>query len=215
MEKPKKPKKKSTARGMTMKARHKALNSEIKLREFVDRYFVAFDASEAYKAVFYAENEKVDSHTLRTSASRLLHRADVREYILEEQKKRNTELFVDQFYVIRKMLDIVEVDYTDAVRLMTQDEINQIPSAVRKLIQSIKIKKSSTEFDGDQERKYEQTTYEVTFMSKDKALEGLAKFTGVNMRDNIQLHKDVSKMSFAEIAKELEAELEKGNVENG
>lgn len=200
-------KKKPNADG-TPARKEKPANADRRALEFVARYLVNLNATEAYKAVFETEKKKLDDHSARTGASRLLQRDDIKQYVQEAIKERNAAFQVDAYYVVQRLHAIVETDYTEAVQYLTQDEINQIPTSVRKLIQSIDIEKTKTDYDGEYSKSVETQRYKVTFMSKDKALESLAKHTGVFIKDNIQLQKDVSKMSFTEIMKEIEGELE-------
>jgi phage terminase small subunit len=160
-------------------------------RLFIDRYLVDFNAGKAYQEIY----QGASIETCRNQASKLMTHPDVQQYLQEKLTERKQQLHVDQNYVVRKLIDITEIDYVDAIQFLTRAQLEKIPTDVRKLIQSIKIVKSKipNEF-GD----VETEKYEVTFMNKDKALELLGKHTGAFMRDNVQGQYDMGRMSFTD-----------------
>ena len=170
----------------------------IQQRKFVDEYLTDFNAGRAYQKV-YSPTSTIES--CRTLASKLLTHIDIQQYLQEKLNERKAQLHVDQAFVVRKLLEITEIDYVDSIQHLTNDEINKIPPDVRKFIQSIKLirtRNRGDNFDNETEK------YEVTFMSKDKALELLGKHTGAFMRDNIQGQFDMGRISFTDALKELD-----------
>lgn len=181
---------------------NKRLAPELRAKEFVEAYLVNFNATAAYSLVFDCE----PTNACTVAASAFLRTIDVQQYLQQRLKERRDELHVDQNFVVKKLLQIVETDYVDSIQYLTKDQINQIPKSVRPLIQSIELDKSRTEntdAEGN-EKIFTSTRYKVTFMSKDKAIELLGKHTGAFMRDNVQLNADLGRMSFTDALKELD-----------
>jgi len=123
----------------------------------------------------------------------------VQYYINQIVEARNKRTQIDQDFVVRKLKQIVDCDYYGTVR-MTQKEFDDIDDDTAKLIQGVKIKENiRTNLDGETISKF----YEVTFMSKDKAIECLAKHTGTYEKDNKQMGQGISQ-GFASAIANLE-----------
>ena len=168
-------------------------------KAFVDNYLLDFNATRAYREV-YSPNGSDNS--CKVSGSKLLTLIDVQQYLSEKLTERKQQLHVDQSYVVRKLLDITEIDYVDSIQHLTNDQIEKIPKDVRKFIQSIKLLRTKTRGENNFESETEK--YEVTFMSKDKALELLGKHTGAFMKDNVQGQYDLGRMGFTDALRELD-----------
>ena len=169
--------------------------------EFVEAYLLNFNATKAYSKVF----ERLADHSATAAASEYLRTDNVQQYLQKRLKERRKELHADQNYVVRKLLDIVETDYVDSIQYLTKEQIDKIPKEVRPLIQTIKVSKNSSYRTDSEGREFsnDSKTYEVTFMSKDKALELLGKHTGAFMKDNVQGQYDMGKMSFTDAMKSI------------
>lgn len=169
---------------------------------FVEEYLKDFNGGRAYRATY---GEHISEAAAPPLGSRLLRDDTVQQYLKQRLEERKQELHVDQQYVVRKLLDITEADYVDTIQYVTQEQLDKIPKEIRKFIQSIKLTKNRTmnrTNAGDYENETEK--YEVTFMSKDKALELLGRHTGAFMKDNIQGQYDMAKMSFTDALKHLD-----------
>lgn len=166
--------------------------------QFVEEYLLDWNATRAYLAVYSTKNEG----TAGTNAQRLLRSARVKEYLAKRVDERNAELKIDQTYVVKKLHEIVESDYCGQVRYLTEDQLEDLPLNVRKLIQSVKIKKHTTRYNRS-DVEHEDQTYEVRFMSKDKAIELLGKHTGAFNKDN-DSNINVNVKGFAAIINELD-----------
>lgn len=172
-------------------------------RAFIDNYLIDFNAKRAYLEIISA---KCSPESASSLASKLLQDVNVQQYLNEKLLERKALLHIDQSYVVRKLLDITEIDYVDSIQHVTRSELEKIPKDVRKLIQSIKLVKTRNRNETDKGfvNETESEKYEITFMSKDKALELLGKHTGTFMRDNIQLNADMGRMSFTDALRELD-----------
>lgn len=173
-----------------------------KKRRFVDEYIQDFNARRAYQEVYSKIATDSNASTL---GNKLLLDVEIQQYLKQRLEERKQELHVDQQYVVRKLLDITEADYVDTIQYVTQEQLDKIPKEIRKFIQSIKLTKNramNRTNAGDYENETEK--YEVTFMSKDKALELLGRHTGAFMKDNVQGQYDMGKMGFTEALKHLD-----------
>ena len=168
-------------------------------KAFVDNYLNDFNAKRAYLEVI---NSKVTPESAAALASKLLNDLNVQQYLSEKLNERKQQLHVDQSFVVRKLLEITEIDYVDSIQHLTNDQIEKIPKDVRKFIQSIKLLRTKTRGENNFESETEK--YEVTFMSKDKALELLGKHTGAFMKDNVQGQYDLGRMGFTDALRELD-----------
>lgn len=177
----------------------KPKSAQERIIDFVEAYLRNFNASAAYKAVFDCPNVSWAA----VEASKFLNHPEVQQYLQQRLKERRTQLHVDQAYVVHKLTEIVETDFTQSMRVMTYKQIEALPVEVRKLIQGVKLKKKT--FENEQENgRYNSTTteeYEVTFMSKDKAIEALGRHTGTFMKDNVRGNVDLGQMSFTDMVK--------------
>lgn len=172
-------------------------SAELRLIEFVDNYVLDFNATRAYGEVWGSTNDG----TNRTESSKYLAKPDVQQYLRSVLKARQDALHLDTAYVVRKYTEIVEADYTQVMKVMTYNQIASLPAPVRKLIQGVKIKKNKFENEQENGRYNSRETeeYEVTFMSKDKAIEALGRFTGAFAKDNVKGVVDLGKMSYTDM----------------
>lgn len=170
------------------------LTPELRLKEFVDTYVQDFNAARAYGLVFGLKNEA----SARSCASKYLTESNVQQYLRQVLKERREALHLDTTYVVRKLNDIVEADYTQSIRVMTEEQLRAMPEGIRKLVQGVKLKKK-TWLSGENNDEEITEEYEVTFMSKDKALEALGRHTGAFMKDNLRGNVDMGKMSYTDM----------------
>ena len=182
--------------------------SQKNIEIFVEHYFnCGFNATQAFKKAF-PEKSYANKSSLYTQSSQFFKHNDTQQYLLQRIEERKKELMVDQTYVVRKLTEIVESDFVDATQYLTKDQLDRMPENLRKLVVSIDSDSSTHTWNdryGNQSDHEEITEkYKVTFMSKDKALDGLAKHTGTYMKDNVSLNKDMSQKSFTEAVKELD-----------
>lgn len=166
--------------------------------KFVEEYLIDWNATRAYMAVYGTKNE----NGAGAAATRVLRKNSIKLYLQKRVDERNAELRVDSSYVVKKLQEVVESDYCGTIRYMTQNELDDLPKNVRKLIQAVKIKRNKfTNVQSGMEQ--EQESYEVKFMSKDKAIELLGKHTGTFMKDN-DANLNVNLKGFASILEGLD-----------
>ena len=186
---------------------NKKITIPVKQRDFVDEYLTnGYNGTEAY-AKCYASKSTKSREVLGSLASRLLQNATVKHYLELRIEQRKKELHVDQNYVVRKLLEIVECDVVEQTQYLTKDELDKMPKNVRKLVTSIETIKTTTtrtfKYGNDTEKEFNER-YKVTFMSKDKALDSLGKHTGAFMKDNITLQGNIETKSFTDALKDID-----------
>ena len=165
---------------------------------FCEEYLLDFNGTRAYQTVY----KKKNAASSGVDATKLLRKASVQEYLRVRIEERNAQLQVDQTYVINKCKQVLEADYTDAVKYMSKEDFEAMPEDQRKLVQSVKIKKSRQSYNHGKEE-VETETYQVTFMSKDAANDLLAKHTGMSLKGADKALASGLK-GFAQIVKELD-----------
>lgn len=162
-----------------------------KHKRFVDEYLIDFNGTRAYSIAYNVENNA----SAQQGASKLLNCETVKKLIEEKVEERNQQTLVDRTYVIQKLLAIVECDFMEGVQYYDEEGMSSVPLAIRKMVQGIKFRKTTHE-DGSTEK-----NYEFNFMSKDKALDTLVKYTGALTKDDDTLGGKLK--GFAEIVKGL------------
>ena len=178
-----------------------------KHRDFVDEYLTnGYNATEAYASCCAGKSTK-SRESCGTLGSNLLQNVKVKQYLELRIEQRKKELHVDQNYVVRKLLEIVECDVVEQTQYLTKDELDKMPKNVRKLVTSIETIKTTTKrsfkYGNETEEEFNEK-YKVTFMSKDKAIDSLGKHTGAFMKDNITLQGNIETKSFTDALKDID-----------
>ena len=179
-----------------------------KEKSFVEEYLAnGFNATQAYGKCVALKTTKVS--TWNTLASTYLRRKGVQQFLADRLEQRKKEIHVDQNYVVRKYLEIVECDYIGSTQYLTKDQLDKMPENVRRLVTGIDSDVSTHTWNeryGQPDGAHEEVTekYKVTFMCKNKALEALAKHTGTFMKDNITLQGNIESKSFTDALKEMD-----------
>lgn len=186
----------------------KELEKKIKLQaskmtpkhvQFAEAYLTTMIASEAHKSVY---GVKKNRNVQDVTASQLLRNPKVAAYIRLRFEQRKSEQLFDYSFTVNKCLEIVNSDFAGQSQVFSAEQYEDLDSDTRKLIQATKIRKKSFKNPaGVVEDEYE---YEVTFMSKDKALDMLNKMGGHYMSrvDVTTGGKEVKTMS--DVARRLE-----------
>jgi len=157
---------------------------------FIDRYLVNFNAAEAWREAF-PEKDPKSSKTLGCLA---LKKPRVAAEIKKRLHERSQAIKVDTYFVIEKLLKVVNADFVDTILEMSKEDFSNIPEEIRTLIKSVKITRKRV-------GNMEEDTFLVTFMDKDKALEMIGKHTGAFIKDEINVN--INMKGFADIVKEL------------
>ena len=172
-----------------------------KHQEFIEHYLTHFNASKAYGDVFGVPA----GHNRDATASAILRRNEVQQYLQQRLAERKATLNVDTQYVVRKLTEVIETDLVSSTAYLSRDQLDKMPEATRKLVQSVELVKtrnSSHTNSGDYENETEK--FKVTFMSKDNAITLLGKHTGAFIKDNVSANVNLDQMTFTDALKKLD-----------
>jgi len=112
-------------------------------------------------------------------SSQHLKKLKIQQYIKHLRKKVSQEIKVDHVYILNKLKNWLETDVTETINVASED-IKKLPKELRLAISSYKIN-TRTLNDGTKE-----TTIDLRFTSKEKAIELLGKHIGFFEKDNKQ-----------------------------
>lgn len=140
-----------------------------KQKAFCDEWLKDMNGTRAYKTVYKVKNDE----TAKVNASRLLTKAHVQKYIQEKQKKREERTEITQDRVLKELAKLAFIDRTGVVSLGKTDY-----GGIKVIIQSTDdlTPEQRAIISGIKETK---NGIEVTFYSKEKALELLGRHLGM------------------------------------
>ena len=141
-----------------------------KQKVFCDEWLKDMNGPRAYRAAYKGVK---NDETARVNASRLLTNANVQKYIQEKQKKREERTEITQDMVLKELAKLAFIDRTDVVSLGKTDH-----GGIKVVIQSTDdlTPEQRAIISGIKETK---NGIEVTFYSKEKALEMLGRHLGM------------------------------------
>ena len=172
------------------------MNLTPKQKRFCEEYVLDLNGTQAAKRAGYAESGA------RTEGARLLANANVMEYVAKLKEKASETLEISHQNLLKKLKNWLESDITVTLGL-SREELKQLPLEVKQLITSYKHT-SRTYQQGDTPVKEDYV--EMKFVSKEKAMEMIAKHIGFFEKDNEQKKPlDFSKLSNAAIQEMLNA----------
>lgn len=131
---------------------------------FAEYYVQSLNATQAAIKAGYSENGAT------VAASETLANVNVKAYISKLQRQTSAKIKVSHDELTRRLKAWIDADLTQFLTL-TPDEIQQLPIDLRRLITSMKPTKYG---------------YELKFVSKEKAIEMVAKHIGYFDLDNSQ-----------------------------
>lgn len=151
-----------------------------KQEAFCREYLIDLNATQAAIRAGYSEK------TARSVASENLSKPDIADYICILRKERNDRVNIDADAVLRELMSWM---YYDATVFMSKSikEVQELPENVRRLITGFKIR--------EDEKGHKQ--YELSFVSKEKAIEAISKHIGFYEKDNTQRQPDLTKLKFS------------------
>lgn len=138
---------------------------------FAREYLKDLNATQAAIRAGYSEK------TARSQANRLLTNVDIENRIAELKSVRNEEVGIDAAYVLRRLVEIDQMDVIDILRDDgTMLPISQWPKVWRITLQGMDISTSIQEFD---EKTTETVLKKIKWPDKVKNLELLGKHVDV------------------------------------
>ncbi|CAL2077636.1 conserved protein of unknown function [Tenacibaculum sp. 190524A02b] len=144
----------------------------------IDEWFNnGFNGAQAYKK-FYPNNSRADD-----SFSKIQSLPEVELYIKAKNKKAQKELDVTHQEVLKELHNWAYSDITQTISL-TPSGVEALPEEIRRLI--TKYKKTTKKIGED----ITEEVIELHFVSKEKAMEMIAKHIGFYEKDNSQKKND-------------------------
>lgn len=151
-------------------------------KKFCNEYLKTLNATQAYK-VAYPKCKKDD--TARANSSRLLTKANIKEYIAEKMEERAKRTEVTQDKVIE---EFAKIAFLNPKKLFDDDgclkDISQIDDTTAGAIAGIEV---FEEYQGQGEnREYVGRTKKIKIADKVKALENLGRHLGM-FKDKLEI----------------------------
>lgn len=160
-----------------------------KQKIFVNEYLVDFNATRAYK-VAYASCKK--DGTARCNGSKLLAKANVREYISKRMEKREKRTEITQDKVLRELAKIGFADITDYVKIIEKSYMREGKKISYKDIEIEETKDIDTEKLGAiSSIKQGVNGIEIKLSDKVRALEQIGRHLGM-FNDRLELNGKVN-----------------------
>ncbi|MBS9774595.1 MAG: terminase small subunit [Tenacibaculum sp.] len=144
-----------------------------KQKQFCEEYIVDLNATQSAIRAGYSER------TAHSIGNENLIKPEIQNYIQELKKKRAKELKITQLDVLKELYNWAFSDITQTIGL-TPFEIEQLPDDVKRLI--TKYKKTTRRLGEEMT----EETIELHFVSKEKAMEMIARHIGFYEKDNDQ-----------------------------
>lgn len=148
----------------------------------IDEWFVnGFNGAAAY--VKFYPNIRRDT-TAHASFSRLQALPQMKAYIHAKQEEASRMIEITKEGILQELKNWIEADITETINL-NSDQIKQLPVEIRRLINKYKQSKKSF-YDKEGNLLSIEENVELTFVSKERALEMINKHIGFYEADNRQ-----------------------------
>ncbi len=145
----------------------------------VDEWFINdFNGKKAYQKHY----KSVKDSTASTNFNKIMKHPEVIDYV--KQKREDSLQYFDTTHkgILNELKNWVECDITQTISL-TPDEIKELPLSLRKLIN--KFKETSRDIYNKEGKVIETIkTIEISFVSKERAMEMINKHTDFYNADN-------------------------------
>ena len=166
-----------------------------KQERFCLEYVIDFNATQAAIKAGHSEN------TANEQGSQNLAKLSIQERIKQLQAKAIEKLDTDHTDVLNQLKNWAYSDITQTIELSAQ-EVKELPLEIRQLITKFKRTVKSGDWG-------EEEVIELHFVSKEKAIEMIAKHIGFFEKDNSQKKTEISMTSEerTERIKELKGKL--------
>jgi phage terminase small subunit len=143
-----------------------------KQERFCVEYMIDFNATQSAIRAGYSEN------TANEQGSQNLAKLSIQERIQELKAKASEKLDITHTDLLRELKNWAYSDITETISL-TPLEVKELPIEIRRLV--TKYKHTKVNVEG-----VETETIELHFVSKEKAIEMIAKHIGFYEKDNTQ-----------------------------
>tara|TARA_R100000908_G_C3663709_1_gene89800 strand:- start:36 stop:605 length:570 start_codon:yes stop_codon:yes gene_type:complete len=149
-----------------------------KYKRVVDEWFVnGFNGVRAYQKVYPKSSYK----SADTSFRKILEIPRIKEYVSERQEKARETLEITHETVLKELANWAFSDFTQTM-LLSPAQIKEMPEDIRRLITKHRhIKRTS-----GKRKKVTEEIIELTFVSKERAMEMINRHLGFYEEDNRQ-----------------------------
>lgn len=155
----------------------------LKYKAVVDKWFtVKFNGAEAWR--FYYPNVKKDS-TATVNFSRIQNLPEVKEYILEKHEEARKKIGMTHEGILEFLKLWIESDITETIGL-SPSEVKRLPIELKRLVNKFKETIYSNYDKKTGALLSKVKTIELSFISKEKAIEMINKHIGFYEIDNKQ-----------------------------
>lgn len=156
---------------MNNESKHKKLTP--KQKRFCEEYVIDLNATQSAIRAGYSKK------TAYSIGNENLIKPEIQSYIQELKKQRSEELKITHLDVLKELYNWAYSDITQTISL-TPYEVEQLPDEVKRLI--TKYKKTTRRLGEEMT----EETIELHFVSKEKAMEMIARHIGFYEKDNKQ-----------------------------
>lgn len=170
-----------------------------KYKRIIDIWFTnGFNGREAYKSYF----PKSKDTTATCNFSKIKEIPEIQEYINSKREKAAEKIETTHEGILQELKRWIEYDITETIGL-TPEELKALPIYMKRLITKYNYREKIVKFK-DGTTKEKSTFIDVTFVSKEKAIEMINKHIGFYEEDNKQkaITADLSMYSYEQL-KEL------------
>lgn len=175
-------------------------SKQIKWQNVINEWFRNnFNGTKAYLKF----HPHVSDNTAKVNFSKLLTKTNVQEYIGKKHHEAQKRAGIDHADMMNELVNYVYADITQLIAL-TPAEVKELPDHVKRLITSYKHVKRTV---GKGKEKQIIEEIQVKFVSKERALDMLAKHIGFYGEHNYQKNVHLTKEERAERIAELKQKL--------
>lgn len=152
-----------------------------KYKMVVDEWFINdFNGTQAYKKYY----PRVKDETATVNFSKLKEQPEIKEYIKAKQDKISKTVEATHASILSELLRWATSDITQTIAI-SKEEIKDLPPEVRRLINKYKINRYEN-YDKDGALLGVTENIELSFVSKERAMEMINKHIGFYEVDNRQ-----------------------------
>ena len=171
-----------------------------KWKRIIDEWFInGFNGTQAYLKIVPSVKES----TARIEFSKLLTNPNIQKYIQEKHKEARKLSGIEHRHIVSELVNYVFSDVTQMMCL-TAEQMKQMPEDLRRLITGFKTVKRT---HGKGKNKVVTEEVHLKFVSKERALDMLAKHTGFYGEHNYQKNAHLTPEEHAEKIAQLKQKL--------
>jgi len=141
------------------------------------------------KAV-HSINPELSVNSANVTGSYIFNHPDNESYIRQKQHELRELTDIQNEHILRELINWAYSDATQFICL-TKEEVKELPSDIKRSIQSIKIK-TRTYYDKQIKEEVTEETLEIKMVDKTKAVEMINKHIGFYSEDNKQRGSNVN-----------------------